>query len=70
MNKEFQGCQTLVNICANLNSNERALIISDETTREIGDAIFKAAKEGDIVIIPPYSFSLYNAWTRTTADCC
>ena len=63
VDKEFQGCKTLVNICANLRSGEKALIISDETTREIGDAIFKAAKEDNIVaptnsFFPPYTTTL------------
>ena len=35
MKKELKGCWALVNVCANLSSGEKALIISDETTKEV-----------------------------------
>ena len=44
MNNVIQGCQALVNVCANLHSSEKALVISDETTQEIGEAIVESAK--------------------------
>ena len=44
MGNKNQGCQTLVKVCANLKPGEKALIISDETTRDIGEAICDVAK--------------------------
>lgn len=38
-----RGCETLVTVCADLKSYETALIISDETTRQIGESIVAAA---------------------------
>ena len=58
MKNKMLGPITLVNSCANLRSGEKALIISDETTREIGDAIFKAAKQVTSLVehrvLPPF----------------
>ena len=59
MNNEILGCQTLVKICANLHYGDKALIISDNTTREIGNAIFMASKEvtslAKHLVIPPFT---------------
>ena len=43
--RTHRGCRTLVECCADLKRGERALVISDQTTRPVGAMIAAAAEE-------------------------
>ena len=43
LDKATRGCDTLVGVCAGLQPGEEAMVISDETTREVGELIAVAA---------------------------
>ena len=55
----WRGCETLVRVCADLKPDETALILSDENTREIGEAIAATAHgvSGQVThcVIPPFT---------------
>ena len=53
-----RGCETLVRVCADLKPDENTLIVSDENTREIGEAIAVVSREVSAQVthrvIPPF----------------
>ena len=55
----MQGCDTLVRVCAGVRPGEHALVVSDQHTRQIGEAISQAARRvtGSVShrVIPPLS---------------
>jgi len=55
-----RGCEALVGVCANLSAGERALIVVDRTTREVGEALASVAQATgarvETAVIPELGF--------------